>query len=104
MSSDPALPPSRPATGPAGRTRPAAGSWRRAPLAFLVTLWAALSLAWALSGERFLDWAFTMPDLGPAGDGLLALLVRAEEAKAAAGLPDLFGALRAALHHWTGLG
>ncbi len=72
--------------------------------AFLFTLWAALVLAWAFSGERFLDWAFAMPDLGAVDDLLLAAVVAAEAAKAALGLPDLFGALRAALHHWTGLG
>lgn len=79
-------------------------SGRRAPASFLLALAGALALAWAFSGERFLDWAFAMPDLGPVDDVVLAALVAAEEAKAAAGLPDLFGALRGFLHRWTGLG
>lgn len=86
--------------GAAGGARAGArAGWR-----FLGALWAALLAAWAVSGERFLDRAFTMPDLGPVDDHLLAALVAAEEAKAALGLPDLFGALRAAMHLWTGPG
>jgi len=77
---------------------------RRANLNFLATLWIALALAWLLSGERLLDWAFYMPDLGPVDDWILAILVSADEARAGLGLTDIFGALRAALHGWTGLG
>lgn len=77
---------------------------RRDSLRFLLAVWGLLLVAWAFSGERFLDWAFGMPDLGPLDDTLLALLVRAEEAKTALGCRDLFGALRGLLHGWTGLG
>ncbi|MEO0681509.1 MAG: hypothetical protein AAF192_13955 [Pseudomonadota bacterium] len=76
----------------------------RLPAGFTATLWLALALAWAFSGERFLDFAFEMPEMGPVDDALLAALVQVEEAKAALGLPDLFGALRQALHDASGLG
>ena len=76
----------------------------RQNLAFITTLWAALALAWLISGERFLDWAFAMPDLGPIDDGILAVVVWAEEAKAALDLPDLFGLWRHWLHDRMGLG
>lgn len=76
----------------------------RQNLIFALTLWAALGLAWLLSGEQFLDLIFAMPDLGWIDDMVLAGAFLAEDAKAALGLPDLFAALRAALHRLTGLG
>lgn len=76
----------------------------RQNLIFAVTLWGALGLAWLLSGERFLDLIFAMPDFGRVDDIILAGVFQAEDAKAALGLPDLFAALRAALHRLTGLG
>lgn len=76
----------------------------RQNLIFIVTLWAALALAWLVSGEQFLDLIFAMPDLGGIDDMVLEIAFQAEDAKAALGLPDLFTALRAALHRLTGLG
>ncbi|MFE3836572.1 hypothetical protein [Pseudogemmobacter sonorensis] len=71
---------------------------------FTLTLWLMLPLAWLLSGERFLDWAYGMPDLGPVDDILLSLLDGADRLRVSSGLGDVFGALRARLHGWTGLG
>ncbi|MCB1367544.1 MAG: hypothetical protein KDK00_07270 [Rhodobacteraceae bacterium] len=71
---------------------------------FNATLWASLFIMWLVSGEAFLDWAFTMPDIGRLDDALLGLVAGAENAKAALGLPDMFQALRAAIHAATGLG
>jgi len=71
--------------------------------AFLLTLTGALIAIWLVSGDRFLDWAFLMPELGRVDDVVLAGLVALEDAKAALGLPDLFGALRAILHSWMGV-
>lgn len=68
------------------------------------TLWAFLFVMWLISGEAFLDWAFAMPDIGGIDDALLALVASAENAKAALGLPDVFSALRQAIHSVTGLG
>lgn len=76
---------------------------RREMTVFTLTLWLLLPLAWVLSGDRLLDWAYGMPDLGPVDDWLLALLERADRLRAALGIGDPFGALRAALHDWTGL-
>lgn len=76
----------------------------RRKLSFILTLWGALILAWALSGERFLDLMFAIPDLGRIDDVVLDLVIRAEDAKDALHLPDLFSALRGALHRMTGLG
>ncbi|WP_297773483.1 hypothetical protein [uncultured Roseovarius sp.] len=73
-------------------------------IVFLATLWGALGLSWLLSGERFLDLMFAMPDLGKIDDLVLEVVIQAEDAKDALGAPDLFGALRAALHRITGLG
>lgn len=70
---------------------------------FLLTLTACLVGLWAFSGDRFLDWAFAMPELGIVDDYALAGLVAVEDAKTALGLPDLFGALRAQLHSWMGV-
>jgi len=74
------------------------------PAAFTLTLWTALALAWALSGDRFVDFAFEMPEMGLLDDVLLEVVVAADEAKAALGLPDLFGRLRETLHDVFGLG
>lgn len=76
---------------------------RREMTVFTLTLWLLLPLAWLLSGGRFLDWAYGMPDLGPVDDLLLAALERADRAREAIGLGDPFGELRAWLHGWTGL-
>lgn len=76
---------------------------RREMATFTLTLWLLLPLAWVLSGDRFLDWAYGMPDLGPVDDALLALLDRADTLRAALGLGDPFGELRATLHDCTGL-
>lgn len=72
--------------------------------AFTLTLWLALPVAWVLSGPRFLDWAYAMPDLGPVDDTILMILDRADAARAGLGWGDAFGAARAALHDATGLG
>lgn len=77
---------------------------RREMTVFTLTLWLLLPVAWVLSGPRFLDWAYAMPDLGPVDDTILGLLDRADQARAALGLGDAFGALRGALHAATGLG
>lgn len=77
---------------------------RKEMAAFTLTLALCLPLAWALSGTRFLDWAYAMPDLGPADDMILVMLDRADAARAALGWGDPFGATRAALHAATGLG
>ncbi len=71
---------------------------------FTLTLWLCLPVAWALSGSRFIDWAYAMPDLGGVDDTILTILDRADSWRAALGLGDPFGDLRAALHHATGLG
>lgn len=70
---------------------------------FILTLWLMLGLAWIVSGSRFIDWAFGMPDMGPVDDLLILLLVEADDLRAALGLGDIFGALRQFLHHITGL-
>lgn len=59
-------------------------------------------LAWALSGERLLDAAFSLPELGPVDDLAISLALALEDLKAPLGLPDAFGALRGLLH--TALG
>jgi|LauGreDrversion4_2_1035121.scaffolds.fasta_scaffold1661781_2 hypothetical protein len=71
---------------------------------FALTLWLMLGLAWLASGSRFIDWAFGMPDMGPLDDALIVLLVAADDLRAGLGLGDMFGTLRQALHHMTGLG
>lgn len=71
---------------------------------FTLTLIAGLVVAWLLSGERFLDLAFEMMDLGQVDDIILSVLVVVEEGKADLGLPDVFGALRRGLHSVLGLG
>lgn len=76
----------------------------RATARFSATLFAALFLAWLVSGERFLDAAFEMMDLGQIDDILLQGLVWLEEGKASLGLPDVFSALRGMLHKVFGLG
>lgn len=75
---------------------------RQAPI-FLATLWLCLALAWLVSGEQFLDLVFAMPDAGPVDDWVIAAAVGLEDFRARFAPPDLFAALRAALHHWTGL-
>lgn len=76
----------------------------RETVAFILTLWLCLIGAWLTSGEQFLDLMFAIPDAGPVDDWVLTLVVWLEEARADLGVPDLFAALRAALHGWTGLG
>ncbi|MCA0921170.1 hypothetical protein [Pseudooceanicola nanhaiensis] len=71
---------------------------------FTVTTWLLLLAAWVLSGDRFLDWAYQMPDLGPLDDRLLDLLTWLDDRRAALGLGDVFGRLRSWLHATTGLG
>ena len=70
---------------------------------FTLTCFALLVLAWLFSGERLLDAVFTMPDLGGLDDAMIAGMVTLEDLKARLGLPDAFGALRAALHARFGL-
>ncbi|MGD9863270.1 MAG: hypothetical protein AB7S99_08660 [Pseudodonghicola sp.] len=77
---------------------------RREMTTFTVTIWLLLGLAWLLSGDRFLDWAYQMPDIGPLDDWLLAALSWLDDRRAALGLGDPFGALRGWLHRITGLG
>jgi len=75
----------------------------RPAVTFLATLWLALALAWLFSGERFLDLVFAMPDAGPVDDWIIAAALALEDVRRALDPPDLFAALRAALHRWTGL-
>ena len=70
---------------------------------FTLTLFAALIVAWLLSGERFLDALFEMMDLGQVDDIIIAGAVVLEEGKASLGFPDVFSALRGALHKVLGL-
>lgn len=70
---------------------------------FTLTCFAALVAAWLLSGERFLDAVFEMMDLGNLDDTIIAGVVALEDLKAGLSLPDVFGALRAAIHHGLGL-
>ena len=70
---------------------------------FILTLFAALFLAWVFSGERFLDAAFEMVDLGQVDDIILAGVVWLEDIKASFDPPDLFSALRKGLHESLGL-
>lgn len=77
---------------------------RREMTAFTVTIWLLLGLAWLLSGDRFLDWAYQMPDIGPLDDWLLVALSWLDEQRAALGFGDPFGVLRGWLHRITGLG
>lgn len=70
---------------------------------FTATILAALVVAWLLSGERFLDSVFEMMDLGPLDDIIISGAVVVEQGKADLGLPDVFGAIRAALHDGLGL-
>ncbi|WP_010137456.1 hypothetical protein [Oceanicola sp. S124] len=72
-------------------------------LRFLLTLWLALMLLWAFSGERIVDWVFELPLPDALMDPLLDAVFWGEDLKAALGLPDLFGALRALLHGLAGL-
>ncbi len=76
----------------------------RPMIRFVFILWLIIGLAWLGSGERFIDWAFGMPEMGPVDDALLAVLVVLDEWRAALGIGDGFGALRALLHAVTGLG
>ncbi len=71
---------------------------------FVVTLWLSLFAVWLFSGEQFLDLMFAMPNAGPVDDAILGLVIAAEEARAALGLPDLFQGLRDLVHGATGLG
>ena len=71
---------------------------------FVATLWIFLIIVWAVSGEQFLDLMFAMPNAGHIDDLILGGVVWLEEARASLGLPDLFQALRDALHNLTGLG
>lgn len=75
-----------------------------APNARFVTTSIALTvLAWLLSGERLLEAAFNLPDLGPLDDAAIALAVWLEDLKSPLGLPDVFGAMRAGLHAVLGV-
>lgn len=70
---------------------------------FTATLIAALAFAWLFSGDRFLDAIFEMVDLGPVDDIVISVAVRFEDGKAMLRLPDVFSALRGALHRGLGL-
>ncbi len=70
---------------------------------FLAVLWICLAVAWFFSGEQFLDLVFDMPDAGPVDDLAIAVTVGAEDVRAAVSPPDLFAALRRAIHGLTGL-
>ncbi|MEM6324520.1 MAG: hypothetical protein AAF748_12575 [Pseudomonadota bacterium] len=70
---------------------------------FITVCCAALVAAWLLSGERLLDAAFEMVDLGPVDDTLIAGVVVLEDWKAGFSLPDAFGELRTAIHAALGL-
>ncbi|WP_172298729.1 hypothetical protein [Pseudoruegeria sp. HB172150] len=70
---------------------------------FTAACFVALVAAWLLSGERFLDAVFEMVDLGPVDDTIIAGVVVAEDWKASLGLPDLFSAMRTAIHQGLGL-
>ncbi len=70
---------------------------------FTLTLILALTAAWLLSGDRFLDAVFNMVDLGPLDDIVITGVVILEEGKASLGLPDIFAATRAVLHGVLGL-
>ncbi|KIQ68974.1 hypothetical protein Wenmar_02707 [Wenxinia marina DSM 24838] len=47
---------------------------------------------------------FAIPDAGPVDDWSLTVVVWFEDMRAGLGVPDLFSALRGAIHGWTGLG
>ena len=70
---------------------------------FITTCLAALVAAWLLSGERFLDAVFEMPDIGPIDDMVISGVVVLEDWKARLSLPDVFGELRTAIHAALGL-
>jgi hypothetical protein len=70
---------------------------------FTATLFAALAVAWLLSGERFLDSVFEMVDLGRIDDIIISGVVVLEDWKAGLALPDVFSAIRAVLHAALGL-
>ena len=71
---------------------------------FIFTLWIALALAWLLSGEQFVDWAFDLRELGPVNDAVLTYAFRGEDLQTVLNIDDVFGAIRSTLHRWTGLG
>lgn len=71
---------------------------------FTLTLWLFLMAAWVLSGERVLNWAYEMPDIGPIDDIVLFLLDEVEALRGDFGLQDYFGEFRTLLHSWTGFG
>lgn len=70
---------------------------------FILTSLLLLVVAWLLSGERLLDAAFNLPDLGPLDDAAILFAVWLEDVKAPLGLPDVFGAVRAGLHAVLGV-
>jgi len=70
---------------------------------FTTTLFIALAIAWLLSGDRFLDAVFEMVDLGSLDDIVITSVVILEEGKATLGLPDVFAAIRGAIHSGLGL-
>jgi hypothetical protein len=70
---------------------------------FILACFAALVAAWLLSGERLLDAAFEMVDLGEVDDTIIAGVVVLEDLKAGLSLPDAFTATRAAIHESLGL-
>ncbi len=70
---------------------------------FLLACLAALVAAWLLSGERLLDAAFEMMDLGEVDDTIIAGVVVLEDLKAGLSLPDVFTATRMAIHESLGL-
>lgn len=71
---------------------------------FILTLSAFSILCYAISGERLIDLAFSMPDFGGADDQILDLLFVLEDTKVALGLVDHFGVFRGWLHKITELG
>jgi hypothetical protein len=76
---------------------------RREMTGFTLMILVLLLATWLVSGTRFIDWAYGMPDLGPLDDWTLAVLDKANALQARLGPGDLFGALRAWLHGITGL-
>ena len=63
---------------------------RMAKTLTIVPLFAALIRAWVYSGERFLDAAFEMVDLGKVDDIILEGVVWFEELKASLDPPEIF--------------
>jgi len=75
----------------------------RSNLVFLATLWICLGLAWAISGHRFADWVFEMPEIPQVSERLVWAAGAAQDLKSAIISEDLFGDLRSGLHAAFGL-